>query len=71
MENETIYEIRVKGSLDASWSNWFAPLTLIPQQDETVIVGPVQDQAELFGILLKVRDMGLELISVNAASSRE
>ncbi len=70
MEKETIYEIRVKGILDASWSAWFAPLVLVPRQDETLIVGPVQDQAELFGILLKVRDMGLELISVNSSSPR-
>ena len=71
MEKETIYEIRVKGTLDASWSTWFAPLALVSQQDETLIVGPIQDQSELFGVLLKIRDMGLQLISVNSASSRE
>ena len=62
---ETNYEIRVKGVLDCSWSEYFMPLILTPQGDETHITGLVQDQAELFGILLKIRDLGLHLISVN------
>ena len=67
---ETIYEIRVKGILDSRWSAMFAPLELVPRQDETLIAGPIQDQSELFGVILKIRDMGLQLISINPVPSR-
>lgn len=58
------YDIRVNGVLDARWSTLFAPLALVPLHEETLITGPLQDQSELFGILLKIRDMGLPLVSV-------
>ncbi|MBN2549825.1 MAG: GNAT family N-acetyltransferase [Anaerolineales bacterium] len=64
MSQELVYTIRLKGALDARWSAVFAPLIMQPLQDETRLIGPVQDQSELFGILLKIRDMGLELISL-------
>ena len=64
------YEIRVQGTLDARWAGLFAPLDLRAQKDETLIAGAVQDQAELFGILLKIRDIGLKLVSVRQASLR-
>lgn len=66
MSKETIYEIRVKGILDTRWSVVFAPLVLASHQDETFITGAIHDQPELFGILLKIRDMGLQLISVTS-----
>jgi [ribosomal protein S5]-alanine N-acetyltransferase len=59
------YDIRVKGVLDARWSALFTPLALVALPEETLITGPVQDQSELFGVLLKIRDMGLQLVSVN------
>ena len=59
------YEIRVQGQLDSHWSAWFEGLTLTPLGNgETLIAGPIQDQAALHGILAKIRDLGLQLISV-------
>jgi hypothetical protein len=58
-------EIRVKGHLSQDWSDWFEGLSITDQPNgETLISGPLQDQAELFGVLIKIRDLGLELISV-------
>ncbi len=56
------YEIRVKGHLDSRRSEWFDGLSVThAQSDETVLSGPVADQAELFGLLLRIRDLGLPL----------
>ena len=60
------YEIRLKGHLDARWAAWFDGLTLSHDSDGTTIIhGPVADQAALYGLLQKTRDVGLPLISVN------
>ena len=58
------YEIRVKGILDGRWTAWFEDLQITSDGDETVISGAVADQAALHGLLTKVRDLGLFLISV-------
>jgi hypothetical protein len=59
------YEIRLKGHLDARWTAWFDGLSLTNTSDgSTVISGPVVDQAALHGLLQKVRDIGLPLVSV-------
>ena len=59
------YEIRVKGHLDSRWTAWFDGLSLINDSDgTTVISGPVVDQAALHGLLQKVRDVGIPLLSV-------
>ena len=58
------YEIRVKGILDGRWTAWFEDLRVTSDGGETVICGPVADQAALHGLLTKVRDLGLFLISV-------
>ena len=58
------YEIRVKGILDGRWTAWFEDLQITSDGDETVIAGHVADQAALHGLLTKVRDLGLFLISV-------
>jgi hypothetical protein len=61
------YEIRVKGHLDARWAAWFDGLRLAHQGDGTTVIhGPIADQAALHGLIQKVRDVGLELISVNS-----
>ena len=65
MHEETLYEIRVRDVLDEKWSAYFAPFTLTAGEDETRLTGVAHDQAELFGILLKIRDLGLWLLSVN------
>ena len=63
------YEIRVKGHLDTRWAAWFDGLTLTHGSDGTTIIhGPVADQAALHGLLQKIRDLGLPLISVNHVS---
>ena len=59
------YELRVKGHLDARWANWFDGLTLTHVSDgSTTIRGAVADQAALHGLLQRLRDLGLPLISV-------
>ena len=60
------YEIRVAGVLDSRWSAWFDGLTITRCGNGTTIIhGPVADQAALHGLLQKIRDLGLPLISVN------
>jgi hypothetical protein len=59
------YEIRVNGVLDGGWSAWFDGLRVTSDEHgQTTIAGPVTDQAALHGLLAKVRDLGLELLSV-------
>jgi hypothetical protein len=65
MPEETIYEIRVGDALDERWVTYFAPFALAIGGEETILTGPAHDQAELFGVLLKIRDLGLRLVSVN------
>ncbi len=59
------YQIRVSGVLDEKWRIYFSPFTLESDTEETILRGVVHDQAELFGVLLKIRDLGLTLVSVN------
>lgn len=59
------YRLRVQGHLDDHWSAWFGYLTLIRENDGTTsLSGPVPDQASLHGLLTKIRDLGILLISV-------
>ena len=59
-------EIRVKGQIDQHWSDWFDDLTVThTDQNETVLTGPIVDQAALHGLLAKLRDLGLPIVSVN------
>ncbi len=59
------YEIHVKGLLDTRWAAWFAGMSLTHASDgTTILAGPVVDQAALHGVLRKVRDLGLPLVSV-------
>jgi hypothetical protein len=61
-----LYEIRVKGHLADRWVDWFGGLTITLEEDgDTLLTGPVVDQAALHGLLKKVRDLGLPLLSVN------
>lgn len=64
-DRSVLYQIRVKGHLDSSWSDWFDGLTISPETNgETLLSGPVIDQAALHGLLKKVRDLGLPLLLV-------
>jgi len=60
------YEIRIKGHLDDRWAGWFEGLTITLEEDgDTLLTGPVIDQAALHGLLKRVRDLGMPLLSVN------
>ncbi len=66
-----VYQIRLKGHLGSQWTDWFEDLTITLEEDgHTLLTGPVVDQAALHGLLKKVRDLGLPLISVNPVESR-
>jgi hypothetical protein len=59
------YEVRLQGHLDARWAAWFDGLSLTRESDGTTVIrGPIADQAALHGLLRKVNDLGLSLISV-------
>ncbi len=63
--NPTIYQIRIKGHLDRQWTDWFAGLTIsLEDNGDTLLTGRVIDQAALHGLLKKVRDLGMPLVSV-------
>jgi hypothetical protein len=60
-----VYQIRLKGHLGHQWTDWFGGLTLtLEDNNETLLTGPVVDQAALHGLLRKVRDLGIPLLSV-------
>jgi len=63
-------EIRVKGHLDKSWARWLEGLTFVHTDlDETVMTGGVKDQAAMYGLIAKLRDMGVTLIAVNIGAA--
>jgi len=67
-----IYQIRLKGHLDHQWIHWFDGLTITLEEDgNTLLAGPVADQAALHGLLKKVRDLGMPLVSVNRVQFNE
>jgi hypothetical protein len=64
LDQPAIYEIKVQGGLDARWAAWFNGLTVTAVQDETTITGCIADQPALHGLLTRIRDLGLPLVSV-------
>jgi hypothetical protein len=61
-----VYQIRVKGQLGPQWTDWFGGLAIAVEEDgDTLLTGPLVDQAALYGLLKKVRDLGMPLVSVN------
>ncbi len=64
------YEVGVDGVLDRRWSEWFEGLDIHNQGDQTILSGTLRDQAELHGVLDKVRDLGLSVITVRRVPAR-
>ncbi|HSL46259.1 MAG TPA: hypothetical protein VK897_22685 [Anaerolineales bacterium] len=72
LDTPTVYQIRVKSHLGSNWTDWFEGLTItLEENGDMLITGPVVDQAALHGLLKKVRDLGIPLISVNPIQSIE
>lgn len=66
MQKPDYYQISIEGKIDSSWSNWFSGLSITTGlNNETILTGLLRDQAELHGVLMKIRDLHLVLISVN------
>jgi hypothetical protein len=60
------FQIRIKGHLGDGWTDWFGGMTItLEENGDTLLTGPVPDQAALFGLLRRVRDLGMQLISIN------
>jgi hypothetical protein len=67
-----VYQIRIKGHLSRQWSDWFEGLAITREESgDTLLIGPVMDQAALYGLLRKVRDLGIPLISVNCIEDNQ
>ncbi|MEM7031816.1 MAG: hypothetical protein AAF629_19840 [Chloroflexota bacterium] len=67
-----LYEIRIRGHLDNRWASWFDGLTItLEENGESRLIGPVADQAALYGLLRKVRDVGMPLLSVVCIDSSQ
>jgi hypothetical protein len=65
-----VHQIRLKGHLSSQWTEWFEGLTItLEENGDTLLTGTVVDQAALHGLLKKVRDLGMPLLSVNRASN--
>jgi hypothetical protein len=59
-------EIRIKGQINSQWSEWFEGLTITHTDEETILSGEVADQAALYGLIARLRDLGLDLVSVSS-----
>jgi hypothetical protein len=67
-----VHQIRLKGHLGLQWTDWFGGLTItLKENGDTLLTGPVVDQAALHGLLKKVRDLGMTLLSVNRVEPEE
>jgi hypothetical protein len=65
-DKPAVYEIVIKGKLDSRWSRWFADLQVIPQPNgNSLLIGSIADQSALYGVISRLRDLGLVLVSVH------
>ncbi len=67
-----VYQIRIQGHLPPEWSDWFEGLNIsLEENGETLLTGPILDQAGLFCLLRKVRDLGMRLVSINLVEASQ
>jgi hypothetical protein len=72
MSEPIFYEIRVEGHIGSSWSSWFEGLTIrCEETGETVLTGPIVDEAALYGVLMRIRDLGLPLLELKRVPGAE
>ena len=65
----SIIKIKIKGHLDSSWKEWFDGLDVIKEKDHTILMGYARDEAFVYGVINKIRDLNLKLISVEKIES--
>jgi hypothetical protein len=68
-DRNVLYQIRVRGHLDQRWSDWFENFTMEYQGEDTILTGPVADQAALHGAFTKIRDLGLTILLVESVKN--
>lgn len=72
MGQARVYRIRVRGQLGPQWADWFDGLSVTESRgDDTTLSGPLVDQAALHGVLARIRDLGLELVSVTLEAEQD
>ncbi len=64
-ESNTVYEFTIRGDLSGQWRDWFGDLQMVYAENETILWGLVPDQAALYGIIARLRNLGLTLLAVN------
>jgi len=65
IESTPIYEIRLKGEITSTWTSWFLDFEISYEHGITLLTGPIPDQAALHGMLMKIQNLGLQILSVN------
>jgi hypothetical protein len=71
-ESEMVYEIRLKGHMNRQWANWFNSMSItLEENGDTLLTGPVIDQAALHGLLRRIRDLGIPLLALNCIENDE
>lgn len=72
VEQPFVYQIKVEGHLNPRWSDWFGGMTItLLRQGDTVLTGPLADQAALYGLLRKIRNLGMPLVSVRRVKQNQ
>jgi hypothetical protein len=70
-DQPSVFQIRIKGHLGRQWADWFDGMAITLEDDgDTLLTGPVADQATLHGLIKKVRDLGMTLVSINSVSDQ-
>ena len=70
-QDQKNYRIKLKGCLDAKWSDWFDQMAISTHGGNTILTGPVADQAALHGLLIRIRDLNLTLLSIECIEPKK